>query len=94
MTISVVRTEEGHRLSGGPVEELANRYLAHLSVRGFSPATVRDYAFGLLNFSWFLAERRTSLVDVVPTDLFDYLDWQAKKDRSTGAKVVRTPKAG
>jgi integrase/recombinase XerC len=89
MTIKVVRTEEGHRLCGGPVEGLANRYLAHLSVRGFSPSTVRGYAFDLLNFSSFLAERRANLVDVVPTDLFDYLDWQVKKNQGRGAKVVR-----
>jgi integrase/recombinase XerC len=89
MGIAVVSTEEGHRLSGGPIADLANRYLAHLAVRGFSPGTVRGYAFDLLNFSRFLAERREEVSDVVATDLFDYLDWQAKKSHGVAQKVVR-----
>jgi site-specific recombinase XerD len=89
MDLRVVDTDAGHRLDGdGPITVLANRYLAHLGLRAFSPATVRAYAFDLLNFSRFLAERGAVLGDVVPTDLFDYLDWQAKPTRS-GAKVVR-----
>lgn len=43
----------------------------------------------MLNFGRFLAERGASLTDVVPTDLFDYLDWQAKPKRTAGEKVVR-----
>jgi integrase/recombinase XerC len=90
MDLRVVRSDGGHCLDGGgPITELANRYLTHLGTRGFSPGTVRGYAFDLLNFSRFLAERGASLIDVVPTDLFDYLDWQARSKRATGAKVVR-----
>jgi len=90
MALIVVQDDAGHRLDGdGPITEVANRFLAHLRTRGFSPGTVRGYAFDLLNFSRFLAERGASLADVVPTDLFDYLDWQAKPRASTGAKVVR-----
>lgn len=64
MDVVVVRTEQGHRLSSeGPITEVANRYLAHLGTRSFSPATVRGYAFDLLNFSRFLQER----VPVSPT---------------------------
>ena len=89
MDVVVVRTEEGHRLSGdGPITELANRYLAHLGTRSFSPATVRGYAFDLLNFSRFLRERGASLADVIPTDLFDWLDWQAKSATKPPGKVV------
>ncbi len=90
MALIVVQDDAGHRLDGdGPITKVANRFLAHLRTRGFSPGTVRGYAFDLLNFSRFLAERGASLADVVPTDLFDYLDWQAKPRASTGAKVVR-----
>jgi site-specific recombinase XerD len=65
---------------------VANCFLAHLSTRGFSPGTIRGYAFDLLNFSRFLAGRDASLADVVPTDLFDYLDWQAKFRRQGGPR--------
>jgi len=90
MDLIVVHDDGGHRLDGdGPITEVANRFLAHLQTRGFSPGTVRGYAFDLLNFSRFLVGRGASLADVVPTDLFDYLDWQAKPRPSTAAKVVR-----
>ncbi len=90
MVLRVVRTGDGHRLDGDdPVSVMANRYLAHLGSRGFSPATVRAYAFDVLNFHRFLAERGLMLSEIVPTDLFDYLDWQAKSKRDPGAKVVR-----
>lgn len=90
MSVRVVGSDDGHRLVGdGPITELANRYLGHLGSRAFSPATVRAYAFDLLNFSRFLTERGVGLGDVVPTDLFDYLDWQARPMRDRGAKVVR-----
>jgi site-specific recombinase XerD len=90
MDIAVVRTDDGHRLLGdGPITELANRYLTHLGAKGFSPATVRGYAFDLLNFSRFLQSRGAGLADVVPTDLFDWLDWQAKQRRPAAGKVVR-----
>lgn len=90
MNLVVVQGDAGHRLDGdGPITEVANRFLAHLHTRGFAPGTIRGYAFDLLNFSRFLAARGASLAEVVPTDLFDYLDWQAKPRPNTGAKVVR-----
>jgi integrase/recombinase XerC len=90
MDLKVVRSEGSHRLTGGgPVDELANGYLAHLVSRGFSPGTVRGYAFDLLNFGRFLAERKAAAGDVVATDLFDYLAWQGKAKPRAGAKVVR-----
>lgn len=90
MDLKVVRSSYGHRLDGGgPFGELANRYLAHLGARGFSPGSVRGYAYDLLNFGRFLAGRGASLTDVVATDLFDYLDWQAKPASTAGRKVVR-----
>lgn len=89
MDITVTNSSDGHRLCGdGPVTELANRFLAHLGTRGYSPATVRGYAFDLANFARFLAERGIVLADVVPTDLFGYLDWQGEAKVSDRSKVV------
>jgi site-specific recombinase XerD len=90
MELAVVRTGIGHRLVGdGPVTEVANDFLEHLETRGFAAGTVRGYAYDLLNFSRFLAERDATLADVVATDLFDYLAWQAKPKSAVGRKVVR-----
>jgi integrase len=69
--------------------ELTNKFLKHLVVRCFSPATVRAYAYDLLNFLRFLSGRRAALADVVPTDLFDYLDWQQQPPATVGVRVVR-----
>ncbi|MGH2698103.1 MAG: site-specific integrase, partial [Actinomycetota bacterium] len=66
-----------------------NRFLDHLRARAFSPATLRAYAYDLLNFGRFLSERGLAATDVVPTDLFDYLEWQTRPKRMKGAKVVR-----
>lgn len=88
MSIVVVRSERGHRLDGGGASvDAANGFLEHLTVRCFSPATVRAYAFDLANFTRFCVERRLSLLEVVPSDLFDYLDWQAQC-RAANATVV------
>jgi integrase/recombinase XerC len=96
MHLRVVATGEGHRLrcDGGTAAvvadiDLANKFLRHLVVRCFSPATVRAYAYDLLNFLRFLSGRRATLADVVPTDLFDYLDWQQQPPATTGVRVVR-----
>lgn len=91
MVLRVVVEGGGYRLGGGgPVEDLANRYLAHLGARGFAAATVRGYAFDLLNFSRFLADRGLDAGSVTPGDLFDWLDWQrTAKPKATAAKVVR-----
>lgn len=96
MHLRVVATGEGHRLrcDDGTAAvvadiELANKFLKHLVVRCFSPATVRAYAYDLLNFLRFLSGRRATLADVVPTDLFDYLDWQQQPPATAGVRVVR-----
>jgi len=56
---------------------LVNRFLAHLKARNFARATLRAYAYDLLNFLRFLAGQGATLAAVRPADLFDYLDWQA-----------------
>jgi len=95
MQLKVIRADEGHRLRGsegaascGDVE-LVNAFLAHLGARRFSPATVRAYAYDLLNFLRFLVSRGAGLRDVVPTDLFDYLDWQQRPGSTAGVRVVQ-----
>lgn len=89
MDLKVVLTKGGHRLGGGgPIEELGNRYLVHLGARQFSPGTVRAYAYDLLNFSRFLADRRLSLAEVKASDLFDWLEWQSQR-RPVTDKVIR-----
>lgn len=51
-------------------------------------ATVRAYAFDSLNFLRFCAERGLHLVEVVPTDIFDYLDWMSRPRSTAGRAVV------
>ncbi len=88
--MAVARGPEGYRLKGEPgFCDLANRYLSHLETRAFSPATVRGYAFDLLNFGRFLKDRKATIADVVATDLFDYLAWQTKSASNSEAKVIR-----
>ena len=90
MDVSVVGSGGGHRLAGdGPITELASAYLAHLEVRGFSPNSVRGYAYDLLNFSRFLVERGIGPAGVVPQDVFDWLDWQAQRGQRASGQVVR-----
>lgn len=89
MDLAVVSTGEGYRLLGeGADVGVVNAFLSHLEVRSFSPATVRAYAYDLLNFLRFCSERQLTLVGVVPTDVFDWLEWQSRPS-GRGAKVVR-----
>jgi site-specific recombinase XerD len=93
--VRVVGSSQGHRLDGdGPVVAAGNRFLEHLVVRRFSPATVRAYAFDLANFFWFLADRSLGLGEVTPTDLFDYLDWQSHQVTGSGGRVVALRRRG
>ena len=77
-SVVVVGQAGSHRLAGlWAGVDGANGYLAHLESRAFSPATVRAYAFDLVNFARFLVERDVGVADVVPTDIFDWIDWQS-----------------
>lgn len=71
-----------------PDAAVANRFLAHLVARAFSPATVRAYAYDLVNFGRFCIERGVRVGDAVPTDVFDYLEWQSRRP-ARGGRVVR-----
>jgi integrase/recombinase XerC len=73
--MQVVQDGCSHRIVGpGDDVFLANRYLDHLATRAFAAATVRTYAFHLLSFLRFCAERELNASSVAPTDLFDFLD--------------------
>src|ERR1035438_2097785 len=92
--LAVVRLEGSHRLEGSWTDvEMGKTFLTDLEGRGFSPATVRAYAFDLLNFGRFLGDQELTVVEVVPTDLFDYLDWQARAKRSPPCRQT-DPRAG
>ena len=94
MSVRVVFDGGGHVLEGSGAEvALANRFLAHLTVRGFAPATRRAYAYDLLNFLRFLDEAGLGFVEVVPTDLFDHQEWQERQPSRAGRTVVRLAEA-
>ncbi len=89
MTVVVEYGAGSHRLIGSwPGVAVANAFLAHLQTRRFSPATVRAYAFDVVCLARFLEERRIALGAVVPTDIFDWVDWQSRGGRRGGGTVV------
>ena len=98
MGVRVEGAAQGHRLVGdGATVEAANAFLAHLGARGYSPATVRAYAFDVANFATFLEEQTLVLDAVVASDLFAYLDWQQHqqpRQRRAGGKVVPLTRTG
>ena len=88
MTVAVRPSDGSHRLEGTWAgTESANAFLSHLETRRFSPATVRAYAFDIVCLARFLEERGIGLGDLVPTDVFDWIDWQSLPRRRDG-KVV------
>jgi integrase/recombinase XerC len=87
--VRVVRADSGCRLVGdGPVTESANRWFGHLESRNFAAATVRGYAFDVLNFGRFLTEKAIPLGGVGPQDVFDWVEWQARPLGARGQRVV------
>ena len=96
MPAVVARTDgAGWQVEGSwPDTGLANRFLAHLVVRAFAPATVRAYAYDLVNFARFCVEHGVRVVDAGPTGLFDYLEWQRARRAARGGGVVRLAAAG
>ena len=91
MTVQVEVGKDGYRIAGewegiGP----ANAFLGHLAARAFSPATIRAYAFDVVNLARFLTGEGIGLADVTPADVFAWVDWQgARRDgAASGGKVV------
>lgn len=92
--LSVVRADGSWRLDGAwPGALAANAFLGHLETRAFAVATVRAYAYDLLNFSRFCLERGLGLDDVAAVDLFDWIDWQTAAPASSET-VVRLGRRG
>ena len=58
MAVRVRQVDGGYRIDGDwDGLDPANAFLAHLSGRGFSPASVRAYGFDGVNLARFLSER-------------------------------------
>lgn len=88
MGIRVVSADGRHRLEGGwEAVGAVNEFLAHLDARGYSAATVRAYAFDLLCLGRFLEDQRIGVQDVVPTDVFAWVEAQGVR-RPAGGRVV------
>ncbi len=95
MRVQVERQNGGYRLVGDWAGVgAANAFLGHLEARAFAPATVRAYAYDLLNFARFAIERRLALAELVPTDVFDWLDWQRPPRRRSGTVVAFGARGG
>jgi site-specific recombinase XerD len=90
MTVSMQVADGEHRLVGDWAGvDVANQFLTHLRARAFSQATVRAYAFDVVNFARFLQEQRIDLAVVEPMDVFAWVDWQGARTPATSGKVVR-----
>jgi site-specific recombinase XerD len=61
------------RLTGGSGTGLVNDYLGYLADRGYSPQTVRAYAFDLLGFVRWLAAEQIALAEVSTAVVLRYL---------------------
>jgi integrase/recombinase XerC len=94
MTLAVVATEGSWRLEGGwSGVGPTNVFLAHLGTRGFATATVRAYAYDLLNFGRFCNEQGLQLAQIVPADVFAWIDWQMTSSTRSDT-VVRFQRRG
>jgi integrase/recombinase XerC len=88
MRVLVQRADGSCRVAGDwDGAEAADAFLAHLSARAFSPATIRAYAFDLVNFARFLSGQRITLAAVSPMDVFAWVDWQGAR-RPGGTETV------
>src|SRR5258707_6321803 len=88
MTVQVHLVDGEHRVSGDwDGADAANMFLAHLQARAFSPATIRAYAFDVVNLARFLAGQGISLSEVTPVDGFAWVDWHgARRDGPAGSR--------
>jgi len=55
---------------------------------------VRAYAFDVMCLGRFLVERSIELADVVPTDIFDWVDWQSTTQKGATKVVAITARRG
>src|SRR3974377_1739179 len=63
------------QLAGAADGDLINGYLSYLADRGFSPRTVRAYAFDLLAFTRWLAAEGISVGEVTTDVMLRVLAW-------------------
>lgn len=95
METRVERGSGGYRLAGDWAGVgAANAFLGHLEARAFAPATIRAYAYDLLNFGRFATARRIDLADLVATDVFEWIDWQRPPRNRTGTVVAFGTRGG
>jgi integrase/recombinase XerC len=91
MTVQVQMADGEYRVAGDwDGTGLANGFLRHLAARAFRPATIRAYAFDVVNLARFLTEQDLGLASVSPADVFAWVDWQGvrRDDRAGGGSVV------
>nr|WP_231137637.1 site-specific integrase [Rhodococcus opacus] len=75
MAVRVQTAGDGYVVDGGWEGcAAANAFLAHLAGRAFSAATVRAYAFDVLNLARFLIARDLELASVTPVTVFEWID--------------------
>lgn len=99
MTVRVRTSSDGYAIDGQWEGcAAANAFLKHLAGRGFSAATVRAYAFDVLNLARFLLDHDLRLA-VTPVTVFEWIDWQdvrreprpstaRRKGRGTAASTI------
>ncbi len=89
MTLSVQVRSDGLVLAGdwSGVPD-GNAFLEHLRARAFAAATVRAYAFDLVNLGRFLLERGLAVDEVTPMDVFAWVAWQGVTTSDTPATGV------
>lgn len=94
MTVQVQLANGEYRIDGDwGGAGAGNAFLAHLAARAFSPATIRAYAFDVVNLARFLADQGIGLTEVTPADIFAWVDWQgARRDGAAGKVVALRPR--
>jgi integrase/recombinase XerC len=99
MAVRVHKVDGGYRIDGDwNGLDAANAFLAHLSGRGFSLATLRAYAFDVVNLARFLDPRGLTLGVVDAPVIFEWIDCQgvrgggrcghSERSRSAAASTV------
>ena len=92
--VRVREVDSGYRIDGDwDGRDAANAFLAHLAGRGFSPATVRAYAFDVVNLARFLAECNRPLAVVDAPLVFDWIDWQGVRPADHSGTTDRSGSA-
>jgi integrase/recombinase XerC len=91
MAVRVREFDGGYRLDGDwDGLDAANAFLTHLCGRGFSPATVRAYAFDIVNLARFLSEHNVALDAVDAPLVFDWIDWQGVRGSGRSGHTERS----